>query len=301
VLPEALASLSSQAYRDFEAIVVDDESGDSTFGIAEDQARRDARFIALRLERNAGSAAARNRGLQCARGEWIAFLDADDVWMPEKLSSQVEQFRRHPESNFLFTNFWKWDGGQELKLGYTKPRKFPEGCPRSFWFGNLYFTSTVMVPREALAEAGGFDPELRMGQDWDLWLRVAERGLRARGVWEPQMRYRVWDGNITRNKILQAEYDVRILEKALMRPQPPAQRRIYRQSLRAARSNLALARIRPMLETQPEAVPRAVFEAWRLSPLRLRWLLRYLATLWPKPLGGAALSSVVHRRIRTKW
>jgi hypothetical protein len=120
---------------------------------------------------------------------------------------------------------------------------------------------------------GLFDVEVPVGQDWDLWLRIAERGLCAKGVRQPMARYRFWPGQVSRNTIRMCECNIRVLEKALARPQRAAWRRAYKCSLQIARGNLELARVRPLIETQPKAVPVAALRAWLCCPTRLKWLL----------------------------
>jgi hypothetical protein len=93
------------------------------------------------------------------------------------------------------------------------------------------------------------------------------------------------------------EASVLVLEKALTRPQHAAWRRDYKRSLQIARGNLKLARVRPLLETQPKAVPAAALRAWLCCPTRLKWLLWYFATLWP----NSPWAEIVYRKIRRKW
>jgi glycosyltransferase involved in cell wall biosynthesis len=297
VFAETLTSVEQQTFRDFEAIVVDDGSTDRTAEIAERFAEKDRRFIPIR-QNNGGTAAACNTALQRARGEWVAFLEADDVWFPEKLAAQLALLKAEPGANLLFTEYCSWDGKNDLGRRYGDPRKFPEGdVGRRLIYFDLFCTSTVMVRRETLDVVGYFDTELSVCQDWELWLRIAEKGLCAKGIRQPMARYRIWPGNISRNILRLGEANVRILEKALARPQPAAWRRDYRRSLQIARGNLEFARVRPLIETQPGAVVAAAWRAWRHCPARLKWLLWCLATLWPNTPAAEA----VYRRIRRKW
>jgi len=90
-------------------IVVDDGSTDRTGEIAQRFVEKDARFILLR-QKNAGECVARNVALERARGEWIAFLDADDVWLSKKLAAQLDLLKQEPRANLLFTDYFSWDG-----------------------------------------------------------------------------------------------------------------------------------------------------------------------------------------------
>ena len=205
---EALASLGAQTFRDFEVIVVDDGSTDGTAALVAKLATRDERFRLIR-QANGGTQAARNAALAGARGAWVALLDQDDVWLPQKLEAQITLADADPRANLLFTNYRVWDGTRTLGTRYTQRDKFPEGnvavgLARSC----LFQASTVMVPRALAVELGGFDPTLRNAGDWDLWLRVAERGIHARGSFEPLVLYRVWGGNESRNHVRTADESV---------------------------------------------------------------------------------------------
>jgi hypothetical protein len=93
------------------------------------------------------------------------------------------------------------------------------------------------------------------------------------------------------------EANVLVLEKALTRPQSASWRRAYKCSLQIARGNLELARVRPLIETQPKAVPVAALRAWLCCPTHLKWLLWYFAALWP----NSPWTEIVYRKIRRKW
>jgi teichuronic acid biosynthesis glycosyltransferase TuaG len=296
-LAETLASIQRQTYCEFEVIVVDDGSTDRTSETARQFVEKDARFILLH-QKNAGTAAACNTALKHAGGKWIAFLEADDVWLPEKLAAQLDLLKQEPKANLLFTNYLSWDGQKDLARRYSDPDKFPDGdVGRRLIFFDLFGTSTVMIKREMLNVVGLFDVEVPVGQDWDLWLRIAESGLCAKGVRQPMARYRVWPGQVSCNTIRMCECNVIILEKALARPQRAAWRRDYKRSLQIARGNLELARVRPLIETHPKTVPVAALRAWSHCPTRLKWLLWYFATLRP----NSPWAEIVYRKIRRKW
>ena len=128
-LVETLRSIQTQTYRHLEVVVVDDGSTDGTHEIAASFANSDPRFIVMSHAKNAGVSAARNTGLSRANGEWIAFQDADDVWLPEKTESQLQLASGNPRVNFLFTNYALWDGNCWLKVMYTRRKSFPSKNP----------------------------------------------------------------------------------------------------------------------------------------------------------------------------
>jgi len=301
VIPDALASVRNQTFEDFETIIVDDGSTDGTVAVARSFCATDARFSLLQRV-HSGVSVARNAALARARGQWIAFQDADDIWLPQKLERQVELSRQDPRANFLFTNFFYWDGVSDLYLNYAADRLLPEGDPaHELVLACVYGNLTVMVKRDLVLRAGLFDPAFVFAQDWDLWLRIAELGLWARGTREPLARYRRWPGNQTRRKLDVAEWDVRVLEKNSRATRRAQLRPIYARSLAAARTRLQCARARSLLESHPEAVPAAVWRAWRLNPRHLKWLLWFVLVAWPKSLGGCATAPIAHRKIFRKW
>lgn len=105
VLPDALTSVQKQTYQHFEVIVVDDGSNDGSHALAQRFAAGDCRIIVLR-QPNGGKSAARNLPIARARGELIAFLDVDDVWLPEKLAAQLDLLGQEPRANLLFTDYF---------------------------------------------------------------------------------------------------------------------------------------------------------------------------------------------------
>ena len=297
VLSDALTSVQQQTFQNFEIIVVDDGSNDGSHALAQKFAAGDYRIKVLR-QPNSGKSAARNRAIDFSRGEFIAFLDADDVWLPEKLAAQFDLLRQEPGANLLFSDYFSWDGRNDLSRRYSDPDKFPDGdVGRRLIFSNLFGTSTVMVKRETLNAVGSFDVGLPLAQDWDVWLRIAELGFSAKGVRQPLARYRIWRGNTSRNPIEMCKCNIITLEKVLKRAQNTSRRRACKRSLQIARGNLEFAKIRPLIETQSKAVSAAAMRAWLQCPTRLKWLLWYCATLWP----NSPWAEIVYHKIRRKW
>ena len=305
VVRETLDSVCAQTFRDFEVIVVDDGSTDDTAVVVRKFCATDARFRFLQQTRG-GASAARNAAIKQARGGWIAFLDADDVWLPQKLARQMELSRKDPRANFLFTNFYMWDGKDDLSVWFRDDRPLPEGdVSRKLVFNvshsGAVTMSTVMMRREMLHTEGPFDLEMVNAEDWDLLLRMAERGLCVRGTREPLARYRRWSGNKSGRKLEMAKGDVAVLKKNLHATRRPDLRPLYERSLAHARGRLELARARQLLDSQPEAVPRAIWQAWRQQPRRLKWLMWFALAAWPDFLGGAAGARIVHRKLIQKF
>jgi len=187
-LREALESTFAQTYRPIEAIVVDDGSTDGTEGVAASYGRR-LRYL---WQPNAGPAAARNRGLDAARGEFVAFLDADDLWHPEKLARQMARFVARPELEVCLghaQNFWS----PELAQGDAAD---PDARLMKPWAA--YSCGVVLARRSVFDRVGPFTPELRVGEDGDWFLRAAERGTITEVLPDVLLRRRLHEGNLTR-------------------------------------------------------------------------------------------------------
>ena len=167
-IAEAIRSVLAQSHSPQEVIVVDDGSGDDSLSAIEPFKEQ----LALLTGRNGGPSAARNRGLQAANSEWIAFLDGDDAWHPDKLAIQLVALEAHPEAVMIATD-WSRDPA-ELKAEQDA------GIQRLYASHiavlNRFQTSSVLALRRAVERAGGFDPHMDTAEDWDMWLRVAKFG-----------------------------------------------------------------------------------------------------------------------------
>jgi glycosyltransferase involved in cell wall biosynthesis len=176
-IADALASIFAQTYSDFEVVVVDDGSTDETGARL---AQWGDRIVLLR-QPNGGPARARNAGIARARGRLIAFLDADDVWLPRKLERQVAYFDRFPETGLLHAATLVSRSPVETSLEIAEEVTADDaGRPPAPQFGDLFHdtvqvnTLTVMVPRAVLDRVGLFDERRDLHvEDWDLWLRIA--------------------------------------------------------------------------------------------------------------------------------
>jgi len=300
VIADALTSVQRQTFHDLEIIVVDNGSTDQTVKIVEDFAERDGR-IKLFHEPKSSSGCARNTAARHASGEWLAFLDADDIWLPEKLASQLELATAAPHTNLLFTNFIFWDGQRDLTPASPPGWRLREGDTlKELIFTNLYLTSTVMLRRETFLAVGGFGEDLRYSQDWDLWLRVATHGLSARGLIQPLTRYRRWKGNVTNQRVRTILSDSRVVAKHLRANCRPELQPLYRRSLTSRRAELELARAALIVDSKPEKVRQFVWRAWRRER-RLKWLRWYLRLVWPNWLGGRTVRGYVLEKIRRSW
>lgn len=219
-LAEAIDSVLRQTYQNYEAIVADDGSTDGTPQVLE--AYKDK--IRYFYQENQGSAAARNLGIKEAKGELIAFLDADDFWLlPEKLAEQVNCFDRRPSLGSVHAG-WQIVNEKGEKIINVEPwRDVPHLSLESWLMHKPVLTSGMVIRQNWLERVGGFDPELRQSHDVDLVLRLALMGCQA--AWWPQVAvgYRQHEGNTTRNNHMQAECLTKVLDNFFARcdlPEP---------------------------------------------------------------------------------
>jgi glycosyltransferase involved in cell wall biosynthesis len=186
---EAVASVRAQTRAAAEIIVVDDGSTDDT------AARMTALPVTLIRQANQGVAAARNAGIAAATGDVIAFLDADDVWHPEKLERQLPILERDPSVVLCGTGCFDWPGPMLMLGGTCDVVKVD---PDRVAVRNCFVTSTLIVRKPALDAAGPFDTRLQGPEDYDLWLRVLRHGGAAI-LPEPLTGYRDAAGSLSKD------------------------------------------------------------------------------------------------------
>jgi glycosyltransferase involved in cell wall biosynthesis len=176
-----------------EHIVVDDGSIDDTAKIVRSFGNA-VRFIQLH---HGGVSRARNAALQAATAPYVAFLDADDIWFPEFLERVFERFAREEHIFVVVDGYVELaDGTRRSSVPFYRSRQFEclfeldAATQFEFALEDNFISGFCAIPREALLQAGGFNPRLRWGEDWDLWLRVLKLGYAARLVTEPSRVYR---------------------------------------------------------------------------------------------------------------
>ncbi len=170
----AIDSALTQTFDDIEVIVVDDASGDGTADIA--RAVGDARVRVLEHPRNLGGNAARQTGIDAARGRWIAFLDSDDVWLPEKLSRQMTRLTAAGPDYVMCYSWFDLELSNGEFLPARQVRAEGTASPDFLTHHAVGTFSTMVVSREALRQIGGLDLELPACQDWDLVIRLHGAG-----------------------------------------------------------------------------------------------------------------------------
>jgi glycosyltransferase involved in cell wall biosynthesis len=176
LLSQTIQSVLDQTFRDFEVLIIDDGSTDDT----EHVVRRvdDSRAIYIRQGHSGLPAVARNRGLHHARGEYIAFLDSDDLWLSEKLAQQMQYMDAHPEVGLSYTNTYRFTADPERHD--PRPVLRSETAHSGHAFARLYGQQvipnlTVMIRSSVVERVGMFDEDIRLkaNEDYEYWLRIA--------------------------------------------------------------------------------------------------------------------------------
>lgn len=222
---EAIESVQSQNITDLQIIVVDDGSTDGTA----EKVSHGYPNVTLVHKQNGGAATARNAGIASAQGDYIAFLDADDLWLPGKLSVQYQHLKTHPDIQLVCTRFARWDQNADgtyppLDRLIAEAEAIPEGELEDHLSGWVYhklllscyvWTSTVMMRRSLLAKIGNFDESLRLGQDYDFWLR-ASRITQIHTLRRPMALYRQHPDSAT-VRGAPINYGARVITQAIKR------------------------------------------------------------------------------------
>lgn len=214
----AIHSVLRQTYQDFEVLVIDDGSTDSTAAFAQSIGSR-VRYI---YQANSGPSAARNTGIWCSVGECVAFLDADDVWMPEFLETQLHVLRARPDVDVVIAWAQFADEGGALLADSFRSSLDGLTLRRLLLGGDSVLLSTMLARRNAFEAAGFFDPALRQAEDWDIVLRMVAAGIRFACTSRVLVYRRVHAASVTANPEDALHWERVALQKALSTlPLPP--------------------------------------------------------------------------------
>lgn len=213
---EALTSVFEQTLAGYEVIVINDGSPD-TEELEQELEPYRSRIVYLRQE-NHGAAAARNAGLRAARGEFVAFLDADDRWLSSYLEDQID-FLKRSTADLVYADALLF--GDSHLAGRTFMEMAPSRgavTPESLLAVNVgILTSAVLARKKSVFEVGLFDEAIRRGQDFDLWLRLAKHGVKFAYQRKVLLHHRVLESGLSGNTLSQLERTLTLLETIRMR------------------------------------------------------------------------------------
>ncbi len=200
-IAECIKSVLAQTYENWEMIIVDDCSPDDANNIIKEYQKKDARIKFIQLKQNSGPAVARNTAIKEANGRFIAFLDADDLWMPQKLQKQID-FMLKDNIEFSFSEYVKIDENSTIvssvierpkKVDYVKMLK-----------SNYIPCLTVIYDTKRLGKV--YMPSILKRQDYALWLKILKKIDYAYCYCEPLAQYRFYSGSLSSNKFIAASY-----------------------------------------------------------------------------------------------
>ena len=205
---DTVNSALNQTYKDLEVIVVDDGSKDGTLAALQPFGDR----IRVHRQANGGVSKARNTGVSLSTGEWVAFLDADDLWLPEKIARQLAC----PGTPMVYTDRLNIGARGDLPelQSLATPMHGGDVFVALLREGNFITNTSVMIRRDLFEQLGGFSSRFNGTEDWDLWIRVAERhpiGF----VPEPLVKYRFHAGSISRNWARMSRERTQVIARAL--------------------------------------------------------------------------------------
>ena len=204
LIEDTIRSVQAQTYKDWEMLIVDDGSEDNTSQIVEKFAKTDGRICLIKHPRNMGPAISRNTAIEAAKGRYIAFLDSDDLWLPNKLAEQMDFMGKH-ECALSCTAYKKIDENGEIIGSLMKvPAKTNY---QKLLFSNVIGNLTALYDVEKLGKV--YLPLVKH-EDYGLWLKILKMGYEAYGLNECLALYRIRSNSVSRNKLRAASYQWRV-------------------------------------------------------------------------------------------
>jgi glycosyltransferase involved in cell wall biosynthesis len=243
-LNEAIGSVVAQSYEDWEMIAVDTGSDDDSCAVMRSWAARDDRIRPLLFAEKMHCPPALNLGLASARGQFVARIESDDVWLPERLGAQIEFMDSAGGERAGVCGcdvFLLDEWGHDIALKQY-PRTHAD-CLRGIWYRNPFCHSAVLIRKEALDDVGGYDQAFTLVEDLELWFRLG-RCRELRNVPLPLVRYRFWQGSLTSRKLRALAWRafvVRMRAAPRLGYHPPPLARAY------SAASLAAAMLPPLL------------------------------------------------------
>jgi teichuronic acid biosynthesis glycosyltransferase TuaG len=199
-IAQTIESVLSQTYQNWEMIIVDDVSPDNSNDIVEEYCKKDSRIKLIKLEENIGPAVARNKAIEEANGRYIAFLDSDDLWIPEKLEKQI----KFMESNNLVLSYSSYylidEDNNDVDTFITKYKVNYSDLLKTNGIG----CSTAIYDTKKIGKV--LMPDIIKRQDYGLWLNILKQTDYAKGILEPLVKYRIMKNSVSSSKLIASKY-----------------------------------------------------------------------------------------------
>src|SRR5918994_5003376 len=294
LIGEALDSIRQQTVAPLEVIVCDDGSTDDL----EEALSPYADEIVLMRKEHGGEASAKNAGASVARGDFVLILDADDVYLPERVEALSELARLRPDLDILTTDAYLVVDGQRVRRYYGKHWRFDVLDQRRAILDRNFIFGHAAVRRERLIEHGGFDESILWTTDWDLWLRLILDGSLAGSVTEPLALYRVRETSLTARRRELTLGKIATLEKAERNAAVRADERpVLTRALARHQSELRFLELRDAVAARDAAMRRSAVSLLAAPELPPKNRLEAGAIALAPRLFGALL----RRRAKRSW
>jgi len=225
-ISETIESVIAQTYQDWEIIAVDDGSTDKTPEILKEYEKKLSKKLRVITQKNSGVSIARNTGIAAAKGEYIAFLDHDDLWMPEKLEKQIKLLDSNKELGLVYSDSYMIDESGNLKKDTFINSIMSKNILQSKVFrGNIFNELfcvdfipllTTIVRKDVFDKVGMFNPKYKISEDYDLFLKIA-RIYPADFIKQPLAKYRIHSGGASKNLETRIKEDFQIMEYWLIK------------------------------------------------------------------------------------
>jgi len=289
----AVQSVLNQSFSDFEIILVDDGSTDKTQAVLA-PFQPHIRYI---YQDNKGLPAARNTGIRAANGEYIAFLDSDDLWLPTKLEKQVALLDRREELGLVYCDFcWQYD---EAGIVVRSPQRdlFRSGFVfADLLMRNFIHTPTPIVRSQVFDAVGLFDESLPASEDWDMWLRIVAC-FKIDFVDEVLAIYRFHSSSMSRNYLLRYQYELEVFNKAVTSFPEMAEQAGRHKDCRLAELELGLGKELWLAGEYAEA-RRRFRRAARANPWQIQSSILGLMSFIPGTAGLLRLKRQLQKQMR---
>jgi glycosyltransferase involved in cell wall biosynthesis len=294
VIGEALDSIRGQTFPPLEVIVCDDGSTDDLEHVLAPY--RDE--IELLRKENGGEASAKNAATAVARGDFVAILDADDVYLPHNLEALSELAQLRPDLDILTTDGLIVANGLEVRRVYDHSWRFEVADQRRAILQRNFVFGLAAVRRQRMLEHGGFDESIRWTTDWDLWLRMILAGASAGCVDEPLAHYRLRETSLTAQRRNLLLGKLQTLEKARTNPALLEEERpVLDASLRSYRRDLSLLDLHAAVAAGEGRTTRRALSLLRAPELPMRRRLELLVIAAAPRVAG----HVLRRRAANAW